>query len=287
MEEKKYVSIEEIDKDLEEEFKEEETEDDDEMDDDFDDDEDLDDASDEDDESDEESDEDDEEDDEPEQPAKPTREQKKEHAFKELREAKANAERLAAMERAEKLEAQKAAEREKEFMKKLAKTSGYDDVEEYRKDLEKRLIEEEAKQHGVTPAVYKQLAEAKAKVDALEQEKKASERAERSQKFLATIDKVLKGYEVDREKMSKELFATLEKSGYTIDALLAIPQPELLIRGALYDKLSKAKTRDTDISEGLETKKLRNSAAKVKSIDDLIEEEMVAYAKARNLKYVK
>lgn len=205
---------------------------------------------------------------------KPNKQNQQEYAFAKLRE--------------EKLQAENKAKQEAEFMRKLAKASGYgEDVESYRKDLESRLVEEEARQHGITPEVYQELADAKAKLEKYEKEKVETERTTKSQKFLNTINQVLEQYDVDSKAMSKELFQSLEDAGYSIETLLSIPQPEFLIRGVLYEKLSKATLKDNSIKNSVETKKLKSSAKDVKSVDELIEEEMVAYAKSRGLKYVK
>jgi len=205
---------------------------------------------------------------------KPSKAEKEEFTFAQLRQQA-------------KLAEQKAAE-EQAFMRKLAKASGYgDDVAKYRKDLEARLIEQEASQHGVTPEVYKELSEAKAKLQSFQQEREEEQRIAKSQAFLKTINKVLKEYDVDQKAMSKELFDTLEKSGYTIDALLSVPNPEFLIRGALYDKLSKAQVKQSRIRDGLDTRKIKSSSGGVKTMEEMIEQEMVEYAKARGLKYSK
>lgn len=271
-EKKTFNSVAEIDAALDEEFKlvepklaetKEETIEDEDLDeiDDLDEDEDLDDL-------------DEDEDDDTEPASKPDKKAQEGFAFAKLRADKEAAERKAAQEI--------------EFMKKLAKASGYgDDVEKYRKDLEDRLISAEAQQRGVTPEVYKELADAKAKNEIYEKEKQESARLAKSQKFLSTIDTVLSNYDVDAKEMSKELFKSLEDAGYTIDTLLAIPQPEFLIKGVLYEKLASAKMREDKIKGGVETKKITSKTAPVKTVDELVEEEMVAYAKSRGLKYVK
>lgn len=269
---KTFNSVAEIDAALDEEFKlvepklaetKEETIEDEDLDeiDDLDEDEDLDDL-------------DEDEDDDTEPASKPDKKAQEGFAFAKLRADKEAAERKAAQEI--------------EFMKKLAKASGYgDDVEKYRKDLEDRLISAEAQQRGVTPEVYKELADAKAKNEIYEKEKQESARLAKSQKFLSTIDTVLSNYDVDAKEMSKELFKSLEDAGYTIDTLLAIPQPEFLIKGVLYEKLASAKMREDKLKGGVETKKITSKTAPVKTVDELVEEEMVAYAKSRGLKYVK
>lgn len=271
-EKKTFNSVAEIDAALDEEFKlvepklaetKEETIEDEDLDeiDDLDEDEDLDDL-------------DEDEDDDTEPASKPDKKAQEGFAFAKLRADKEAAERKAAQEI--------------EFMKKLAKASGYgDDVEKYRKDLEDRLISAEAQQRGVTPEVYKELADAKAKNEIYEKEKQESARLAKSQKFLSTIDTVLSNYDVDAKEMSKELFKSLEDAGYTIDTLLAIPQPEFLIKGVLYEKLASAKMREDKLKGGVETKKITSKTAPVKTVDELVEEEMVAYAKSRGLKYVK
>lgn len=218
--------------------------------------------------------EDEEEEEDEDQKAKPDKAKQQEYAFARLREEKAAAEKKAVEQEA--------------FMKKLASASGYeDDVDSYKKDLEKRLIEEEAKRTGVTPDFYRELSDAKSKLAGYEQERSKTERASKSQRFLNTISEVLSSYDVDVEETSQELFDSLEKAGYTIDALLSIPQPEFIIRGALYDKLNKSSLKEGKIKSKVDTKKIGSSSGAVKTIDELLDEEMAEYAKSRGIKVPK
>lgn len=264
MEEKKYASVEEIDADLEDEFAESEDDEVEEEEVEEEEDELLDD----DDSAFEEEDEEDET-----KPKKPSKEEQRAYSFTQLRK--------------EKEAAEAAVRAEQEFYKKLAKASGYgDDVAQYRKDLENRLISEEAKSQGLPPETYKELEEAKEKLRKFETEKAETERSMRSQKFIKTVDKVLKSYDIDPKETSKILFDNLQKAGYTLDTLLTIPEPEFLIRGALYDHLAKAEAKEQKIG-GLDTKRIKSSSGKAKTIDDLVDEEVAAYAKSKGLKYVK
>jgi hypothetical protein len=256
-----FSSVEEIDKELEDEFsiKDDELEDEDEDEEDF---------------EEEESEEEDSQD-EPQPPAKkPSKEEQQSFAYAKLREEKVAAERKAS--------------EEADFFKKLAKASGYgDDVSTYRNDLEKRIIEEEAKAKGVSPEAFKELEDTKAKLAKYETTKAEEERLNRSQTFLKTVNKVIKNYDLEPKETSKELFANLEKAGFTVDMLLAIPNPEYIIKGVLFEQLAKSETKETRIKNGVETRRIKSSGKTPKTIDDLVEEEVAAYAKSRGMKYVK
>lgn len=264
MEDKKYTSVAEIDADLEDEFAEV---DDDETEEDVEEEEDelLDD--------DDSAFEEEEETEETTTPKKPSKEEQRAYSFVQLRK--------------EKEAAEVALLAEQEFYRKLAKASGYgDDVAQYRKDLENRLISEEAKSQGLPPETYKELEDAKQKLKKFETEREESERSMRSQKFIKTVDKVLKSYDIDPKETSKILFDNLQKAGYTLDTLLTIPEPEFLIRGALYDHLAKANVKEERIG-GLDTKRIKSASGKTKTIDDMVDEEVAAYAKSKGMKYVK
>lgn len=257
-----YESIEEIDKDLDEEFKvmEEDLEEpaDDEE-------EDLDET---------EEDEEEEEEESPIPPKKPSKEEQQQFAYAKLREEKVAAERKAS--------------EETEFFKKLAKASGYgDDVATYRNDLEKRIIEEEAKSKGITPEAFKELDEAKTKLAKYEAAKAEEERLGRSQKFLKTVNKVIKDNNLEPKETSKQLFDNLEKAGFTLEMLLAIPNPEYIIKGVLYEQLANTNAQETRIKDGVETRRIKSSGKTQKTIDELVDEEVAAYAKSRGMKYVK
>lgn len=208
-------------------------------------------------------------------PEKPSKEAQKDYNFAKLR--------------SEKEEAEKKLVAQQELMKKLAEASGYDNVEEYRDMLETRLVEEEAKKKGVSPEVYRELSEAKSKVQLLEKERKELDTQVKLEAFSKQIAKVIQDYDLE-ESVGDEIVKSFADLGYTLDTLLSVPHPEVLIKGVLSDKLLSSKAKEEKKKEridSVDTKTIPNEDIPVKGIEELIEEEMVEYAKSRGLKYIK
>lgn len=208
-------------------------------------------------------------------PAKPTKDDQRDYNFAKLR--------------SEKEEAEKKLNAQLDLMKKLAEASGYDSVDEYRTMLENRLIEEEAKKQGVTPELYKELSETKSKVQKLEQERKELDNQIKLETFSKEIAKVLQTYGLE-DSVGDEIVKSFAEMGYTLETLLSVPHPEVLIKGVLSDKMLSRKAKEDkrqDRLDSVDTRTVPNADIPVKGIDELIEEEMVAYAKSRGLKYSK
>lgn len=205
---------------------------------------------------------------------KPSKDEQKDYNFAKLRSEK---------EAAEKQLLEQAA-----LMKKLAEASGYNSVEEYKQVLENRLIEEEAKKQGVSPKMYKELSEAKSKVQKLEAEKLELDNRIKLEAFSKEIANVVGSYGLS-EDTGDEIVKRFAELGYTLETLLSVPHPEILIKGVIADKLNEKSTKEQANkakAENVDTKTIPSAKVEVKSIEQLIDDEMRTYAKSRGIKYV-
>ena len=125
------------------------------------------------------------------------------------------------------------------LLERLARMSGYADVNSMLTQLNQKLDEQEAKNQGVSPEVYKKLNEQEL---AIKQLKHREEQIAFDNKVLnlkGAIDDVKNQYGFSNDDV-KEMLGVLEKEGYTLETLVASPNPKFIITGAFGDKIYKA-----------------------------------------------
>lgn len=154
---------------------------------------------------------------------KHTKEEQRAYAFNKLAGEKANA-----VKELKKYEA---------LLDRLANASGAATRDAYIESLNKKLVDFEAKKQGVTPEVYQQLQQQKEQLDYLKNQETQRIKQQKANNFKSALDDVVKEYDFKEEDVSS-MFSTLEKDGYTLDTLLSLPNPKLVIKGALMDKIN-------------------------------------------------
>lgn len=172
-------------------------------------------------------------------------EEKKDYAFAKLRKDASEAKRLAD-ERAKQLEEQE------ELLKSLMEASDFSDLNEFKRALAKQVDEKKREKSGHTEAEYakiKEMEQREAELKRRENEIKQQEFNARAKAFDSTVREVIKTYGMT-ENDRQQVYAELEKLGYTADMLLAIPSPQHLIKGVVVDLKgetapAKRKTVDT------------------------------------------
>lgn len=204
--------------------------------------------------------------------SKPSSEDKRDYSFAQLR--KDNAEL-------------KAREKElsvnDEFLRAIATQYGYDNVEDFKKAYEDARIQKEAKEKGYDPVLYKQLQDSNRRIEQLEKQNKQAQLMESANKFKSSMDKVISDYNLGEDSRD-DIFTKLEQSGYTVDMLLSLPNPEVVIRGVLSDKIAEfARQKEISKLETLDSltdeKHDGVSSGKSLSLDDIIKAEMEDYRK--------
>lgn len=195
---------------------------------------------------------------------KPTKEAKEQNAFAELR-SRANAEK-------------QRADKEVEFIKDLAASYGYTDVDKFKTDVKRARMEKEAEAKGIDKNIYIQLQQQQERITQLEKEKEEREVNIKIEAFKSSIENAENNYGVKRDL----IFERLENAGYSVDDVIASPNIDLVIKGLLVDEIAKKsqqeQLKDIKNLDGLTDEKHNSSnGEKQLSLEDIIKAEMKQY----------
>lgn len=173
-----------------------------------------------------------------------------------------------------------------EALKRIASNYGYDDVDKFLEAYENARVVQEAKDKGYDPVLYKKLQDTNKRLEQLEKERQENNLMSRANAFKNAVDKAISEYNLDEEEGRNEIFSRLEEYGYTVDSILSLPNPEILIKGVLSDKIAEiSKQKQIEKMEDLDNlsdeRHDGNSTTKTMSLDDLIAQDMKEY-KANN-----
>lgn len=272
MAEKKFGSLEELDKFLDEEFVEEEEVLEEESDEETDAWEDVEPGE-------EESDEDEfveQEDDAPavEEPTKP-QPSKEEFAFGKLRYE--NSELKSKLEEQEKYSRK---------LEEMATNLGYSNADDLLKAYEDQQIQKEAQQKNVDPEVYRKMVTMERELESIKQREAEAKRQVGVQRFSQSLDRIASEIGLDdKEKVS--MVEQMETDGYTLEDIARIKNPERFIKGYAADKIAERKYQDLLASEKkakkLKEPKLRGESEPPTDWEKELEKELEQYAKENNL----
>lgn len=201
---------------------------------------------------------------------KPSADNKKEFAFSKMRKENSDLKNQLNESKAE-----------TEFLNKLAAQYGYTDVKKFQADYEKARVQQEAKDKGLDPVLYSQLQESNKRIAELENKQKEAELMNKANNFKIAVDKAVADYNLG-ENGRNEIFNKLEEAGFSVDTLLSIPNPEILIKGVLSDKIAEfSKQKQIDKLETLDnlSDEKHNGVQSNDSVslDDIIAKEMKQY----------
>lgn len=201
---------------------------------------------------------------------KPSADDKKEFAFSKMRKENSDLKNQLNESKAE-----------TEFLNKLAAQYGYTDVKKFQADYEKARVQQEAKDKGLDPVLYSQLQESNKRIAELESKQKEAELMNKANNFKIAVDKAVADYNLG-ENGRNEIFNKLEEAGFSVDTLLSIPNPEILIKGVLSDKIAEfSKQKQIDKLETLDnlSDEKHNGVQSNDgvSLDDIIAKEMKQY----------
>lgn len=200
----------------------------------------------------------------------------KEYAFAQLRK-----------ENADLKSKYKTSSQSEAMLKNIAAQYGYNDVDKFIKDYNDASVIKEAKEKGYDPVLYKDLQESKKRIEQLESENRQSKLMEKAGKFKDAVEKAVVTYNLG-ENGRNEIFTKLEEAGFNVDTILSLPNPEIVIKGILSDKIAEvSKQKQIDKLETLDNlvdeRHDGSSSTKTLSVDDLIAQEMKEYKKANYL----
>lgn len=201
---------------------------------------------------------------------KPSSDDKKEFAFSKMRKENSDLKNQLNESKAE-----------TEFLNKLAAQYGYTDVKKFQADYEKARVQQEAKDKGLDPVLYSQLQESNKRIAELENKQKEAELMNKANNFKIAVDKAVADYNLGEDGRT-EIFNKLEEAGFSVDTLLSIPNPEILIKGVLSDKIAEfSKQKQIDKLETLDnlSDEKHNGVQSNDSVslDDIIAKEMKQY----------
>ena len=205
-------------------------------------------------------------------PYKYTEEEKKEYNFKNLRE-----------ENARLKDEQAKLTKQEEFLQDLAEKNGYTDIETFKSDLREAQLAKEAQEKGIDPRLYKETADLRKEVETLKQERQKQEVLSKAQLFRGAVEEAISEYELG-EDGQQEIFSRLEDAGYTLDVLLGLPNPKVVVNGVLADIIRKTTVQKqiADIEKKSKVSDTRHddSGSDEKfTLDDLIGKEIADYKK--------
>jgi hypothetical protein len=185
-----------------------------------------------------------------EQPAKDkaNKDDKRDYAFKQLREEADNA----------KKELNNKTQVVSEF-ELIAKSQGFDNVDSFLSAWKEKQLEEQAKKQNLDPRVLKELQETKERLSKIEKEKEEVVKSSQISRVNNTISKFATKHKLSEDDMSK-IIQTMGGDSVTVDILVATPNEtlekmltgyaqEILIEKKVQERLAKMETEDTPKSE--------------------------------------
>ena len=202
--------------------------------------------------------------------SKPSADDKKEFAFSKMRKENSDLKNQLNEKNAE-----------TEFLNRLAAQYGYTDVKKFQADYEKARVQQEAKDKGLDPVLYSQLQESNKRIAELEKKQSETELMNKAANFKNAVDKAVADYNLGEDGRN-EIFNKLEEAGFSVDTLLTIPNPEILIKGVLSDKIAEfSKQKQIDKLEKLDNLSDDKHNGDVPdasvTLDDIIAKEMKQY----------
>ena len=202
--------------------------------------------------------------------SKPSADDKKEFAFSKMRKENSDLKNQLNEKNAE-----------TEFLNRLAAQYGYTDVKKFQADYEKARVQQEAKDKGLDPVLYSQLQESNKRIAELEKKQSETELMNKANNFRNAVDKAVADYNLGEDGRN-EIFNKLEEAGFSVDTLLTIPNPEILIKGVLSDKIAEfSKQKQIDKLEKLDNLSDDKHNVDVPdgsvSLDDIIAKEIKQY----------
>lgn len=202
--------------------------------------------------------------------SKPSADDKKDFAFSKMRKENSDLKNQLNEKNAE-----------TEFLNRLAAQYGYTDVKKFQADYEKARVQQEAKDKGLDPVLYSQLQESNKRIAELEKKQSETELMNKAANFKNAVDKAVADYNLGEDGRN-EIFNKLEEAGFSVDTLLTIPNPEILIKGVLSDKIAEfSKQKQIDKLEKLDNLSDDKHNGDVPdgsvSLDDIIAKEIKQY----------
>lgn len=169
-------------------------------------------------------------------------------------------------------------DQENAFIKDMAAQYGYTDVEKFKVDYRNAQLAREAQEKGKDPELYKETAILKEKIANLERENQQKELMVKAGNFKSAVETAIKEYNLG-DNGQNEIFSRLEAAGFTVDTILSLPNPKIVINGVLADKIQEASRQNQlkkmeKLDKIADIKHNANSSSGKITIDDLIKSDL-------------
>lgn len=194
---------------------------------------------------------------------------KKDHAFANLRSENTNLKKERDNYKAD-----------SDYLKELAASYGYDDTAKFQEAIKQARYQKEAQEKGYDPVLYKKAMEQEARIRQLEKEREQEVQDRKIERFQNALDNAVKEYGLD----AQDIFDKLENSGLSVETVLNVDNPKILLDGLLIDEIKnnakQAQINDLQNLKGLaEDKNETNAQVNKLTVDDLLKDEIARYKK--------
>lgn len=167
-----------------------------------------------------------------------------------------------------------------DYLKELAASYGYDDTAKFQDAIKQARYQKEAQEKGYDPVLYRKTMEQEARIRQLEKEREQEIQDRKIERFQNALDDAVKEYGLD----AQEIFDKLENSGLSVETVLNVDNPKILLNGLLIDEIKnnakQAQINDLQNLKGLaEDKNEANGQVNKLTVDDLLKEDMARYKK--------
>ena len=167
-----------------------------------------------------------------------------------------------------------------DYLKELAASYGYDDTAKFQEAIKQARYQKEAQEKGYDPVLYKKTMEQEARIRQLEKEREQEIQDRKIERFQNALDNAVKEYNID----AQEIFSKLENSGLSVETVLSVDNPKILLDGLLIDEIKnnakQAQINDLQNLKNLaEDKNETDGQVNKVTIDSLLKEDMARYKK--------
>ena len=119
---------------------------------------------------------------------------------------------------------------------RIAQTYGYKNNAEMLAALKEDALRKEAQKKGYDPELYRKVIETETELERIKREREEEVKKAKITNFVNTLDNFAKSNKLTEDD-KLDIINALENDGYTIDDLIAVKNPEALIKGYAVDKL--------------------------------------------------
>lgn len=194
---------------------------------------------------------------------------KKDHAFADLRAENGNLKKERDTYKAD-----------SDYLKELAASYGFSDVTKFREAVREARIRETAESKGYDYELYKETMDQKQRIAELERQREQELNDRRIDRFRQALEGAARDYSMDE----KEILNRLEEADISVEDILTISNPKLILDGVLKDKIE-SNAKQSQINDLQNMKDLvedKNETAgnvTTVTIDSLLKDDLAEYKK--------